>query len=276
MRSKKELITQHNMPPCMILCGGMGTRLRDVTELLPKPMVPIGAQPIVWHIMKAYAAFGVTRFILCLGYKREIFIDYFLNYHERLTDITVNLSKEKNIAYHTSHHSEEGWTVTLAYTGEKTMTGGRIYKASKYLLDTDEDFFLTYGDAVSNINIARLYNYHKLENKELTVSAIHPSGRFGVMKIDHGNVTEFVEKPHTEKDLINGGFMVLKKSFIKKYLTTDQDLVFEKTPMSNAVTDNQMAACVHEDFWQCMDIQREYDYLNELWNSGKAPWKVWN
>ena len=275
-RSKKGLKTQHHMPPCMILCGGMGTRLRDVTELLPKPMVPIGTQPIIWHIMKTYATFGVRRFILCIGYKREIFIDYFLNYHERLTDITVNLSKEKNITYHTSHHSEEDWTVTLAYTGEKTMTGSRVYNASRYLIDTDEDFFLTYGDAVSNIHIAKLYDYHKSKNKELTLSAIHPSGRFGVMKIVDGKVTNFIEKPHTEKDLINGGFMVLKKSFIKKYLTDDQDLIFERNPMCEAVSNNQMAAYVHEGFWQCMDIQREYDYLNELWNTGKAPWKVWS
>lgn len=273
--SQKKSKTQHNMPPCMILCGGMGTRLRDVTELLPKPMVPVGAQPIIWHIMKVYASFGVKRFILCLGYKKEIIIDYFLNYHERLTDITVNLSKNKNIVYHTSHHSEEDWTVTLAYTGDKTMTGGRIYKASRYLLDTDEDFFLTYGDAVSNVNIGELYQFHKKSKKELTVTSVHPSGRFGIMKVNNGKVTQFTEKPRTEKDLINGGFMVLKKSFVKKYLNDDQNLIFERTPMYDAVRNNQMAAYVHEGFWQCMDIQREYDYLNELWNSGNAPWKVW-
>lgn len=261
----------HIMPPCMILCGGQGTRLREITELLPKPLVPIGPQPILWHIMKSYAAFGVKRFILCLGYKKEAFVDYFLNYHERLTDITITLGKNKNIVYHSSH-GEEDWEVTLVDTGDKTMTGGRIFKASKYLHKIDKDFFLTYGDAVANINIKNLYNHHKTKNKEITITAIHPKGRFGVINLKNENVISFSEKPAVETDLINGGFMVIKKSFINKYLQDQSSLTFEQEPLKNAVKNKQMSAFVHEGFWQCMDIQREHELLNKLWDEGNAPW----
>ena len=268
MNNKKE------MPPCMILCGGMGTRLRDVTELLPKPMVPIGEQPIIWHIMKSYAAYGVKRFILCLGYKRESFIDYFLNYHERSTDVTIKLGENKNITYHSSH-GEEDWEVTLAFTGIDTMTGGRVYKAAKYLKEDDDNFFLTYGDAVANVNINSLYDFHMSKRKKITITAIHPTGRFGIVKLNNSNVDAFLEKPESEKDLINGGFMILKKAFTEKYLNEDNGLVLEQSPMNNAVNDNQMSAFVHEGFWQCMDTQREHNILCEMWKSGNAPWKVW-
>ena len=270
--NKKEAL-----PPCLILCGGQGTRLKDVTELLPKPMVPVGEQPIIWHIMKQYAAYGVNRFILCLGYKREIFINYFLNYHERSTDITVNLGKGKNIEYHNSH-GEEDWSVTLANTGEKAQTGARVHRGAKYLKDSDDDFFLTYGDAVSNVNIRELYERHKRVDKEITVTSVHPAGRFGEMRLDDNhNVIGFHEKPQTEKGLINGGFMVVKKSFLNKYLSdSDSSVVFEQEPMNSATKENQMAAFIHEGFWQCMDTQREYHLLNELWKSGEAPWKIWS
>ena len=188
----------------MILCGGQGTRLRDVTELLPKPMVPIGPHPIVWHIMKGYAAFGVKRFILCLGYKREVFIDYFLNYRAHATDITLHLGEEKGIVYH-GGHGEEDWEVTLADTGVRTMTGGRIARAGKYLKDTDEDFFMTYGDAVADIDVSALLAMHRRKKRMLTVSAVHPVGRFGDMVMDSdGGVTAFPEKPEAEDHVING------------------------------------------------------------------------
>ncbi len=267
--------SKSKMPPCVILCGGMGTRLRDVTELLPKPMVPIGPQPIIWHIMKYYAAFGVTRFILCLGYKREVFVDYFMNYHQRMSDFTIKLDKPKNIIYHDYHHKEEDWEVTLVYTGLQTMTGGRIFRASKYINDADEDFFMTYGDAVSNVDISQLYDFHRKNNKEITVTAVNPAARFGVMRLSGETVTQFCEKPDNEQDLINGGFMIMKKSFINKYLKDDPTLIFERTPMAAAVADKEMAAFVHEGFWQCMDVQREYEMLNKLWDEKKAPWKVW-
>lgn len=271
----KESLAKKSMPPAMILCGGMGTRLRDVTELLPKPMVPVGPHPIVWHIMKTYASFGVKRFILCLGYKREEFINYFLNYHARATDITLKLGAGQWISYH-DHFGEEDWNVTLANTGLDTMTGGRVSIASKYLKEEDEDFFLTYGDAVSDIDISKLLAFHRKEGKKLTVSAVHPAGRFGEMNIHGGVVTGFTEKPQTEKGYINGGFMALSKSFIGKYLSDSKDSFFEQEPMRNAVADGEMAAYLHKGYWQCMDTQREYQILNDLWKKGNAPWvKHW-
>ena len=270
------MANEKNMPPAMILCGGQGTRLRNVTELLPKPMVPIGPHPIVWHIMKSYAAFGVERFILCLGYKRETFIDYFLNYHARATDVTIKLGKKNQIIYHGSS-GEEDWEVTLADTGESTMTGGRVGRASKYLKDTDEDFFLTYGDAVADINMAELLKTHKEGNKDLTVTAVHPAGRFGEMSIanDSNDVTGFYEKPQTEPGFINGGFMVMKKNAVNKYLSGDVDLIFEQGPMQEILTEREMHAYKHTGFWQCMDTAREHSLLNNLWNKQQAPWTLY-
>ncbi len=266
---KKEQLKEE-MPPVMILCGGMGTRLRDVTELLPKPMVPVGAQPIVWHIMKTYAAFGVTRFILCLGYKRECFIDYFLNYHANASDITISLGRNKKIVYH-SHSGEEEWEVTLANTGLETMTGGRVAQAGKYLKTDDDNFFLTYGDAVSNVNIQALYDTHRRHGKMLTITAVHPAGRFGEIDFEDGQITGFNEKPPAE-GYINGGFMVLKREFLKRYIPEDEDVFFEQAPMKGAIVDRQVETYRHEGFWQCMDTPREHHLLNSLWQEGKAPW----
>lgn len=267
---------QSEMPPVMILCGGQGTRLRDVTELLPKPMVPVGPHPIVWHIMKGYAAFGVKRFILCLGYKREAFIDYFLNYHARATDVTIRLGKLNDLSYHAGH-GEENWEVTLADTGDRTMTGGRIARAAKYLKPEDKEFFLTYGDAVSDIDFSALLNFHRKSGKTLTVSAVHPAGRFGELGIDtDGKVTGFHEKPQTEQGFINGGFMVADRSLPERYLNTDNSLIFEQEPMRMIQESGQMGAYQHPDFWQCMDTAREHQLLNQLWDSGEAPWtKGW-
>lgn len=263
------------MPPAMILCGGQGIRLRDVTELLPKPMVPVGPQPIVWHIMKTYAAFGIKRFILCLGYKRETFIDYFLNYHARATDITVKLGQKNQITYHGTS-GEEDWEVTLADTGDRTMTGGRIARAAKYLKDSDEEFFLTYGDAVADVDISVLLKQHRLSGKMLTITAVHPAGRFGEMNIINGAVVRFAEKPQTEDGFINGGFMVMNKCAVNKYLSTASELIFEQKPVNAILADKEMQAYKHEGFWQCMDTPREHALLNELWDSGKAPWtKNW-
>ena len=255
----------------MILCGGKGTRLRDVTELLPKPMVPIGEQPIVWHIMRSYAAFGVKRFILCLGYKRESFVDYFLNFHAYASDITVRLGKHEAITYH-DHAIEADWEVTLANTGIDTMTGGRVAIASKHLKDTDTTFFLTYGDAVSDVDIAASLKAHRASGKLITVTAVHPEGRFGELDLSDGNVKGFIEKPDRIDNYINGGFMAIEKAFVSQYLTNSRELVLERAPMCRAMSDNQMNAYRHEGFWQCMDTQREYQLLNDLWAGGKAPW----
>lgn len=269
-------VEKGDMPSAMILCGGQGSRLREVTEILPKPMVPIGPQPIVWHIMKGYAAFGVTRFILCLGYKREAFIDYFLNYHARATDVTIRLGKQNDITYHAGH-GEEHWEVTLVDTGDRTMTGGRIARAAKYLRPDDAEFFLTYGDAVADIDFSALLNFHRKSGKTLTVSAVHPAGRFGELGINEsGEVTGFHEKPQTEQGFINGGFMVARREMVVRYLTTETSLIFEQEPMRAIQQDNEMGAYQHEQFWQCMDTAREYHLLNELWDLRKAPWtKVW-
>ena len=260
------------IPPAMILCGGQGTRLRDVTEILPKPMVPVGPHPMVWHIMKTYAAFGVRRFILCLGYKREHFIDYFLNYHARASDVTLKLGVNPEITYH-GQHGEEDWEVTLADTGDRTMTGGRVSRASKYLRDGDESFLLTYGDGLANIDVAKQLAFHRTHDKAITVTAVHPSGRFGEMEITGDRVTSFQEKPQTESGLINGGFMVVRRAFINRYLNHDAGTLLEQEPMRRAVADGQMAGFVHDGFWQCMDTAREHQMLNQLWDGGNAPWK---
>ncbi len=264
-----------DMPPVMILCGGKGTRLRDVTELLPKPLVPIGEYPIVWHVMKSYAAFGVKRFILCLGYKREEFVDYFLNYRSRVNDITVHLGNHGSIEIHANDHHED-WQVTLANTGLETMTGGRILRAGKYLQPQDEDFFLTYGDGVADLNVAEELDFHRRHQKLLTCTAVHPAARFGELQLADDQVLRFEEKPAQVDGYINGGFMVLKKVFLQKYLLENNDQFFEMEPMRKAVHDGQMIAFRHEGFWQCMDNPREYQLLNELWQKGQAPWtKYW-
>ena len=261
------------MPPCMILCGGLGTRLRDVTESLPKPMVPIGEQPILWHIMKIYASYGVRRFILCLGYKREVIVDYFMNYHLRVSDATIKLGHDNEITFH-GENDESDWEVTLAGTGLHSMTGARIYKASRYLHETDANFFLTYGDGVADIDIMKLYKHHLASGRLMTVSAVHPAARFGSMIMSGDKVLGFEEKPAKGEGYINGGFMVINRAFVDKYLADDIDLSLEMGPMQTAAKDGEMIAYRHEGFWQCMDNSREYQLLNELWRSGKAPWKV--
>ena len=264
-----------HMPPVMILCGGKGTRLRDVTELLPKPMVSIGERPILWHIRKSYAAFGVSRFILCLGYKREAFVDYFMNYHLRTNDATITLGSTPLVRFH-GESAESGWQVTLAGTGEETMTGLRVFRAAKYLAPEDEDFFLTYGDGVADIDIGALYKHHLAHGKLLTVSAVHPEARFGEMCLDGDRVTGFVEKPPAATGCINGGFMVAKRDFVKRYLCGDRDEFLEQAPMAKCVADGEMRVYRHDGFWQCMDNRREYQLLNKMWADGQAPWtKYW-
>ena len=259
----------------MILCGGKGTRLREVTELLPKPMVPIGEQPIVWHIMKSYAAFGVNRFILCLGYKRECFVDYFTNYRLRTTDATVFSGKQSRVEFH-SDENEDEWEITLAGTGVDSGTGTRVRLASKYLRDDDDCFFLTYGDGVSDIDIGAELEFHRANNLELTVGAVHPAARFGEIKIAADNkVKSFVEKPARIPGYINGGFMVMQKSFVSRFIP-EEDCFLEQQPLYSAAKAGEMGAFRHEGFWQCMDTPREHTLLNEMWESGSAPWtKFW-
>ena len=240
------------MPPVMILCGGKGTRLGDVTKLTPKPMVKIGNDPIVWHIMKWYAAFGCRRFILCLGYLKGAFEEYF----RRNADTLKRL----------------GWEVSLVNTGAETGTGGRIFRAAKALRKTDTEFFMTYGDGVADVDIAKLLKKHHAAKRLITISAVHPASRFGELVIRGDKVTDFHEKG-VARYYINGGFMVVSRKFIGRFLTADAKMFFEQKPMHDAAAKNQMTVYKHEGFWQCMDTPREHALLNDLWNSNKAPWK---
>jgi len=273
MEHESENACGNEMPPLVILCGGKGTRLRDVTELLPKPMVQIGEQPIVWHIMQCYAAFGVRRFILCLGYKSSCFVDYFLNFQAYVSDITVHLGRPGAVVYH-DRTPDTDWEVTLANTGVETLTGRRVLLASKHLKQNDSTFFLTYGDAVSDLDIGASLRRHRESGKLLTVAAVHPEGRFGEMRLTNGRVCGFEEKPARVEGYINGGFMVVEKRFVGQYLAEAEDHYLEQAPMRRALADNQVAAFPHEGFWQCMDTPREYQLLNDLWKSGAAPWAL--
>ncbi len=257
----------------VILCGGQGTRLREETDFRPKPMVPIGDRPILWHIMKHYAHFGHKEFILCLGYKGEVIKDYFRNYLWNTCDVTLQLGRRPGIVYHNSH-DEEDWQVTLAETGADSMTGRRIKRIQQYVAE-GETFLLTYGDGLSDIDIAASIACHRESGRTCTISAVHPAGRFGALKIEEdGRIHTFVEKPQVERAFVNGGFMVCDyRTF--DYLDDSENEMFEHRPMLDLTRDRQLNSYKHEGWWQCMDTYREMQYLNELWNRGKAPWKTW-
>ena len=254
----------------VILCGGLGTRLREETEYRPKPMVPVGSRPILWHIMKHYAAHGHKDFILCLGYKGESIKDYFLNYHANTSDVTLKLGAIPSIRYHTSH-DEEDWTVTMVDTGEKTMTGGRLKRVLKYI--RGENFLMTYGDGVSDVDVNAAVDFHDQKKSIVTLTAVRPGGRFGELQTENGLVTNFLEKPVGGQAYINGGFFVVNKA-VETFLEGDQS-VFELSALERLAEKGQLAAYKHEGFWQCMDNIREVALLNELWSSGQAPWKTW-
>lgn len=254
----------------VILCGGLGTRLREETEFRPKPMVPVGERPVLWHIMKTYAHFGHKEFILCLGYKGEVIKEYFRNYHWNTSDVTLQLGAKPHIKYH-SQHSEEDWTVTMIDTGQTTMTGGRVKRALPHI--KDENFLLTYGDGVTDSDINASIKFHNKQKKILTMTAVQPPGRFGDLEIADGKVIAFKEKPERQAGYINGGFFVVNRR-IGKYLG-DDTCIFEQEPMARLAADEQLGAYQHSGFWQCMDTFREQQLLTNLWNGGKAPWKVW-
>ena len=254
-----------------ILAGGLGTRMQEVTSVIPKPMINIGPYPIMWHIMKHYSHYGVNEFCIALGYRGDVIKDYFLNYHSRLDDISVNL-RSKEINYK-NNSNLDNWIVNLIDTGENTMTGGRIARIRDYL--KDETFFLTYGDGISNIDIKVLLEFHKSHGKIGTVSAVSPPSRFGVLDIKNNNsVQSFKEKPSTNTSYINGGFFVFEPTFFD-YLDTDESCILEQNPLENLAKDGQLMAYKHDGFWQCMDTVRDIDYLKKLWQSGKHPWKIW-
>lgn len=251
----------------VILCGGMGTRLREHTESRPKPMVEIGGRPIVWHIMKMYAQHGFTDFVLCLGYKGEVIRDYFVNYRAMHSDCTVALGSG-DVDIH-APHSEHDWRVTLAGTGAATMTGGRVARVKKHT--GDERFFLTYGDGVSDIDIAALLRFHESHGKIATVTGVSPPGRFGELSSEDGRVTSFAEKPDAKPGRINGGFFVCEPAFYD-YLATDEGCILERDPLETLAKDGQLMLYPHDGFWQCVDTFRDLNLLTTLWDDGAAPW----
>jgi len=257
----------------VILCGGLGTRLREETEFRPKPMVPIGDRPILWHIMKIYAHYGFTDFILCLGYKGEIIKDYFRNYQWNTSDVTLRLGRHPAVKYLTSHE-EENWSVTLAETGAATATGGRIKKIERYIGD-DEHFLLTYGDGVADINLPAVIERHKTSGKTLTLSAVHPPGRFGELGFEGEHIVNlFHEKPRAEGGWINGGFFVASRRLFN-YLENSEKVMLEQEPLRRLAAEGELQACRHDGFWMPMDTAQEHQNLNRIWAEGNAPWKIW-
>lgn len=251
----------------VILCGGQGTRLREETEFRPKPMVEVGGRPILWHIMKLYAAYGFREFVLCLGYRGNMIREYFLNYHAMNRDFTINLGRQA-IEYH-GNHNEEDFSVTLAETGENTMTGGRLKRVSRYL--QDDLFLLTYGDGIADVDISKLVEFHRAHGKLATVTVVRPVSRFGVVHLGDRNCVEaFAEKPQSE-GWISAGFFVCNRRVLD-YLSGD-DCTLEREPLERLARQGELVAFEHEGFFQAMDTYREYRLLNDLWDSGKAPWR---
>lgn len=254
----------------VILAGGAGTRLREETEYRPKPMVEVGGSPILWHIMKIYSAYGHTDFIICLGYKGDVIRDYFLNYQNRRCDFTVALGTGQ-VNIH-GNHCEDKWQVTLADTGEKTMTGGRIRRVAKYV--GNSTFLATYGDGVADVNLDALLAFHRRRGKLATATAVRPVSRYGELAIEDGSVTVFQEKPQVTEGWVNGGFFVFEPEVFD--LITDDDDPLEAGLLSRLVERGELSVYQHQGFWQCMDTYREMQLLNEMWISRKAPWKQWD
>jgi glucose-1-phosphate cytidylyltransferase len=256
--------------PVFILCGGLGTRLREQTEFLPKPMVQVGHRPILWHIMRTYSAHGFRRFILCTGYRSEVIKSYFLNYSSMNSDFTVSL-KSNDVRVHSVDHDDD-WEVTVAYTGEETMTGARIARAAERYLGDGSHFAVTYGDGLTNADLRAELDFHLSHDSVGTVLGVNPPSRFGEFKLDGEHVTEFEEKPDFHEKWINGGYFFFRREFVR-YLNSDVSCVLEREPLSRLARDQQLQVYRHQGFWQCMDTQRDCDFLNGLWKSNQAPWK---
>ncbi len=256
--------------PVFILCGGLGTRIKEETEFRPKPMVPVGNHPILWHVMRTYSRYGFKKFVLCLGFKSEVVKSYFLNYSSMNSDFTVDL-KTNNLSIHSVDHDED-WEVTLAYTGELTMTGGRLARAAQKYMGNAEHAAVTYGDGLTNANLKKEFEYHLAHGKIGTVLGVNPPSRFGEIKLEGDKVAEFAEKPDFLENWINGGYFFFKREFFNKYLNTEESCILEKQPLVQLAADHQLNMYKHKGFWACMDTQRDRDYLNNLWSSGQAPW----
>ena len=251
----------------VILAGGLGTRLSEYTDMIPKPMVTIGNHPLLWHLMQSFASHGYNEFVIAAGYKSQIIKQYFLNYRSLNSDLTIDLSTGEVLEQSDSHSD---WKVTVVDTGENTMTGGRLKRLSKYI--DNERFILTYGDGLSNVNINRLVQFHIDSQRLATVTAVHPVARFGELTLNDETVTSFAEKPQTSSGWINGGFFVMEPECLN-YIENDQT-VLEKYPLSKLAEEGNLGAFRHDGFWQCMDTRRDRDSLEESWISGNAPWKT--
>jgi glucose-1-phosphate cytidylyltransferase len=253
----------------VILAGGLGTRLREETEFRPKPMVEVGGRPILWHLMKLYAAHGVTDFVIPIGYRGEVIRDYFLNYEARTNDFTIRLGHTHQIEYHNSH-LETGWQVTVVDTGAETPTGGRVNRVRRYV--DGGRFLATYGDGLADVNIDKLLAFHESHGRLATMTTVRPPSRFGIVEVDpEGTVQRFREKPTTD-DHVNAGFFVFEPG-VFAYL--DDHTALEQEPLENLAADGQLMAFEHDGFFQAMDTYREFQLLNGLWAQGQAPWKVW-
>lgn len=258
--------------PVFILCGGLGTRLKEETEFKPKPMVPIGNHPILWHIMRCYSQYGFKKFILCTGFKSEVIKSYFLNYSSMNSDFTVDL-KTNHLTIHSVDHDDE-WEVTVAYTGEQTMTGARIAIAAEKYLGNSPYAAVTYGDGLSDLNLRDEFEYHIAHGKIGTILGVNPPTRFGEIHLEGDHVIEFLEKPEFKEKWINGGFFFFKREFFSRYLEKNEGCVLERSPLVKLAQDGQLQIYKHHGFWGCMDTQRDRDHLNQLWASGKAPWAM--
>ncbi len=253
---------------CVILAGGLGTRIGEETAVRPKPMVEIGGMPILWHIMKCYSSHGINDFVVCLGYKGYVIKEFFANYFLHASDVTIDLVNNQQIVHETRR---EPWKISLVETGAETMTGGRIKAVSKYL-DPLEPFCMTYGDGVSDVDIGAAIDFHNSHGRKATVTAVAPPGRFGALEFEGDNVTAFVEKPAGDGGLINGGFFILSPDVVD--LIDGPDTIWEKKPLETLAATGELAGFKHEGFWQPMDTLRDKHYLEGLWQEG-APWKTW-
>ena len=254
----------------VILCGGLGTRLREETEYRPKPMAEVGGRPILWHIMKHYSYYGLRDFILCLGYKGEVIRSYFLNYHAMNLDVTVDLKQPPQIHYH-QQQEETDWKITLVDTGRNAQTGARLKRVGKYI---DGRFMMTYGDGLADLNIHDLLATHERMGRRATVTGVLPPARFGELVDQDGLALEFREKPQTQEGVISGGFFVLEKEVLDLIPDDDESCNFERGPLPHLANCGQLAVHRHNGFWQCMDTYRDFTYLNELWESGNPPWRL--
>lgn len=252
----------------VILAGGYGTRISEETSLKPKPMIEIGGKPILWHIMKIYSAHNIDEFIICCGYKGYMIKEYFANYFLHMSDVTFDM---KNNKMEVHQKFAEPWKVTLVDTGSDTMTGGRIKKIMKYI--ANETFCFTYGDGLGNVNISDLISFHKNKKTLATITAVQPPGRFGILNLEEEKISRFNEKPAGDGNWINGGFFVLEPG-IFDYIQGDSS-IWEREPLEKMAKDGQLSAYKHTDFWYALDTLRDKNHLEELWSSGKAPWKIW-